>query len=291
MLAGKVDPNVRNLLDSVSPTSSSVPSSNPTNQLHKDNSEIIKSNANDDASGQPFIKSPIHYINTLDVFNELQNAGFSDSQARKIIALTEQHLSQNLSRVVLNCVPKIDLENENYLFEAASSELRVEVKNSREQQLNELRSSLNLLDRELNSVTDELNDLMITCKNESEVAMNDHKSDSALLQKQLNIKIRELENRINSQLISELKFSVESLRWSLTRRGIFCILLVAASVLLAVTGNKVLNNNANWEPEITNTSTRDEFIRDNDEFPKDNDEYVQYEEWHEPKKIDSIVKR
>ncbi|GMM34863.1 Put7 protein [Saccharomycopsis crataegensis] len=259
-------------------TGNSITSGN-TNDLIKneDSQPLINSETSlecdadmgsEEGSEAPF---PTHYIDTLEVYKELVSAGFTDLQSRRIIQITEQNLVSNLDCMIQKCAPKKDLENENYLFEAASSELSVEIKRSREQHLNKLRGGINILDRELNSVTDELNDLMISCKNECEVAINDHKSDNGLAQKQLNIKIREVENKINSRLISELKFSVENLRWSLTRRGIFCILSVAASVLLAVTGSKFLNQVEQEEViEVTNTSSRDDFVKDNDEFPKEN---------------------
>lgn len=231
---------------------------------------------------EDYVGHPVYFFDTLDVYKELVNAKFSHEQSVTIIELIQQNLNTSFDNFNQKFTPKIDLENENYLFEAASSELRVEMKRSREEQLDELRNRINILEREYNYVFDELNDSMIKCKNECEVALNDHKSDSTLLQKQLNIQIRELENRINSQLISELKFSVESLRWSLTRRGIFSILLVAASVLLAVTSSKIVSNSTP-QPQASKPPFNDEFVKDNDEFPKDNDEYVQYEEWHQPK--------
>lgn len=184
---------------------------------------------------------PTHYLDTLAVYKQLVSAGFSDVQARRIIEITEKNLGEQLEKVLQWYAPKSDLENENYLFHAASSELSVEVKRLRELHLNELRSNINMLDRELNLVTDELKELMVACKNDSEVAVNDHKLENALLDKQLKIQVRELENRINLELITEVKFGVESLRWSLTRRGIFCILAVAASVLITVTGSKVVS--------------------------------------------------
>lgn len=259
---------------------SSEPSKEDPSLLNE--SHIIRTNNGSEQIESDFFTE---YIDTLAVTNELLEAGFNEEQAKKIILIAGNNLSGNLERVIRKHVPKIDLENENYLFEAASSELRVAVKHSRQSHKNEIMNNLALLERELNAVTDELNERMIECKNDAEVAMNDHKTDNTLLQRQLKIKIRQVENRINSQLISELKFGIENLRWSLTRRGIFCILSVAASVLIVVTGNKILTQLEEAGTAIHNSPTKDEDVLDNDEFQKDpNEKFVQYEEWHSPKK-------
>ncbi|ODV60381.1 Put7p ASCRUDRAFT_28620, partial [Ascoidea rubescens DSM 1968] len=168
-------------------------------------------------------------LDTNEMFETLKSSGLTSDQSDIILNLIKSQIISNWKKKVDEFVPKTDLENEHYLFEAARAELRVEINSSRDSHLHELINGLNFLQRDSNLVHNELNQHYIKSKNKVVILVNNYKNENSLLQKEIKNLILDLATKINSKLISEFKFNAESLRWAFTRRGIFSILLVAVS--------------------------------------------------------------
>lgn len=171
------------------------------------------------------------FFDSFKVVQEFKRSGFSDKESVLLMKYTYHVLEEKLKWINLNYSPRVDLENEAYLFEAAHSELLFEVTNSREISLMDLTNAIIILKRSFNNLNDEtiaqikLNDDII--KMES----NQFKHENNLHQKSLNLKNSDLNSRILSDMVSGLKSEIETFRWQLTRAGILSITIMAILIM------------------------------------------------------------
>jgi hypothetical protein len=170
-------------------------------------------------------------LDTMKVFNELKDLGFSEGQSDVIMKLIKENLTINLNKLQNKNLTTMELENELYLFEAAQSELKVETQTSRESSLRNLEMDKYALERLLQVENDELNEYLIMSKNDSQVTINDQISENTLLQKKIKMKIQELDNKISTKINSEIKSETESLRWHTTRNGLLAVLVLVFSLM------------------------------------------------------------
>lgn len=165
------------------------------------------------------------YMDTYHVFTELTESGFTDSQADEIINLLIVQLNSKLSKLSTKYSQLYELENEEYLYESAQQELRVDFTRSRELHINELINSINIIEREFHILSDELNNQLIQMKNDTQVAISDQKSENTLLSKRIILRIQETNHKITTELNSAMRSEVESLRWHFSRWGLLTILI------------------------------------------------------------------
>lgn len=165
------------------------------------------------------------YLDTYSVFSKLKEAGFTDAQADSIIYLLIYQLNSKLSKLSTIYAQQYELESEQYLFESAQQEIRVDITRSREQHINELITLVNILERDFNIITDELNNDYLKLKNDSQVAINEQKSENTLNVKKLFLRIQETNHKITTELDSAIRSEIESLRWYLSRWGLITLLV------------------------------------------------------------------
>lgn len=165
------------------------------------------------------------YMDTYSVYQQLISAGFKPSQADEIINLLIVQLNSKLSKLSTKYSQVYELENERYLFESAQQELRVDITRSRELHINELINLINILERDFNIISDELNNDFIQMKNDSQVAMNDQNSENTLHAKKIRLRIQETNHKITTELNSAMRSEIESLRWHISRWGLMAILM------------------------------------------------------------------
>ncbi|KAK6457669.1 uncharacterized protein RJT20DRAFT_125480 [Scheffersomyces xylosifermentans] len=178
------------------------------------------------------------YLDTYEVYSELIAAGFTPSQADEILNLLIVQLNSKLSKLCTKYSQEYELENEKYLFESAQQELRVDVTRYREQQINELITLINILERDFSIISDELNNDFLQMKNDAQVAINDQKSENTLQSKRIILKIQETNHKITTELNSAMRSEIESLRWHLSRWGVIAILLSVFSACTAFYAQK-----------------------------------------------------
>ncbi|KAH3666575.1 hypothetical protein WICMUC_005644 [Wickerhamomyces mucosus] len=228
-----------------------------TDSKHVPSIQVDTTPAKDDINQENQIK---HYIDTLSVFNELKSLGFNDKQSDVILKLIKQNLNIQIDKLNSKMLTGLELENELYLFEAATSELRVEIQTSRENEFEILNNEKIQLGNYLNEESDELMKLLIVSKNDSQVSINDQISDNTLLQKKIKKLIQDLNNKISTNINSDIKSEIESLRWHTTRNGIMAVLVLVFSVMGGVSISKRINKEdlpqeiilRTIEPEDTN---------------------------------------
>ncbi|CDK26599.1 unnamed protein product [Kuraishia capsulata CBS 1993] len=170
-------------------------------------------------------------LDTYKIYSELKESGFSDEQADLILNMLIEALSEKLGWLENKFSPKVDLENESYLFHAAQSELLVEISKSRDSSMNELTNSSIQLKRLFNSLEDELAVQYNLNENAIKMDINQFKHENNLHNKQLNLKNHDLNSKITGEMISGIKSDVESLRWHITMAGIFAILVMVFSLV------------------------------------------------------------
>lgn len=174
----------------------------------------------------------------MQVFTELQSLGFTERQSDVILRLINTNLTTNLDKIQEKVLSTNELENELYLFEAAQSELRVEIKTARESDLRTLEIEKSTMENTINEELDTLNKLHLMSKNDSQVVINDQTSENTLLQKTLKKKIHELNNKISTDINGDIKSEIEGLRWHITRSGLMAVLVLVFAIMVGVNVSK-----------------------------------------------------
>lgn len=223
---------------------------------------------------QNYEDSLTHYIDTMSIYNELVKAGFTGRQSDVILRLINENLTQKLNKLNSKVLAKNDLENEVYLFEAAQSEMRFEVKHARELALKILENEKNQLDYQMKEESDELNKLMILSKNESQVMMNDQFSENTLLQKSLKKSIQNLNNKISTNINSDIKSDIESLRWQTTRSGLLAVLILVFLVMSGVSITARLNREEKLTEVVLHTISPEDSSTEEDDVENEADEAI-----------------
>ncbi|TID31015.1 hypothetical protein CANINC_000376 [Pichia inconspicua] len=192
----------------------------------------VKSQANNNVLGlEDEVIKLESFFDSYETVQRFRRCGFSDREAYLLMRYTYYKLEEKMQWLRENYSPKVDLENETYLFEAAHSELMFEVTNSREITLMNLTNEMIILKGGFNNLDDEtiaqikLNDDII------KMELNQFKHENNLHQKILNLKNSDLNSRIVSDMVSGLKSEIETFRWQLTRAGILSIMIMAVSIL------------------------------------------------------------
>lgn len=165
------------------------------------------------------------YLDTYEVYKLLIQADFTPKQSDEIIHYLILQINAKVLKLSTKYSQIYELENERYLFESAQQELRVDITRSREQHINELINLINILERDFNIISDELNNDFLQMKNDTQVTMNDQKSENTLHSKRINLRIQETNHKITTELNSAMRSEIESLRWHISRWGIMAILM------------------------------------------------------------------
>ncbi|ODV84284.1 hypothetical protein CANARDRAFT_183296, partial [[Candida] arabinofermentans NRRL YB-2248] len=200
----------------------------PNVNEEEDNSKYVRKIINADDVEEIRLES---FLDTEKTYKDLIAGGFTEDQSEVILSLISKNLENKLQWLNRSFVPTIDLENEEYLFDGAHSELLVEIKNNREVTITDLTNSSIILKRAFNSLHDETSSKIQLNDNSIKMNLNQFKHENNLHQKQLNLKNQDLINKIISELMSGLRSDIESFRWQLTRSGIMAIILMGIAIL------------------------------------------------------------
>ncbi|KAI3403658.2 hypothetical protein KGF56_003585 [Candida oxycetoniae] len=211
------------------------------------------------------------YLDTYSVFSKLKEAGFTDSQCDSIIQLLIFQLNSKLSKLSTIYAQNFELENEQYLFESAKQEIRVDITRSREQHINELITLVNILERDFHIISDELNNDCIMLKNDSQVAIHEEKSTNTLNVKKLFLRIQETNHKITTELDSAIRSEIESLRWYLSRWGLITLLVSLFLASLIFFSNKFKMEKAEAKKEFIPLVIREPSEYDEDDYHTDLD--------------------
>ncbi|KAH8695097.1 hypothetical protein BGW36DRAFT_428985 [Talaromyces proteolyticus] len=183
--------------------------------------------------GIPHLR-PAHYVHHFDTYTlvkDLQAGGFSEEQAITVMKAIRGILQDKLDLAEDTLTSKSDSENEEYLFEAACSELRSSLQASRNLEIERQRASRTQLQHDADILNLRLNQELTRLNDDLKGMRNDHKMTIREQQRSLDTGIQELNYRIAVSLASDGKSEAEGLRWVLTRRA---ALAIAFSALMAI---------------------------------------------------------
>ncbi|CAK9440293.1 uncharacterized protein LODBEIA_P43930 [Lodderomyces beijingensis] len=214
------------------------------------------------------------YIDTYTVYSKLRDAGFTETQCDSIIHLLIFQLNSKLSKLSTIYARQVELESEQYLFESAQQEIRVDITRSREQHINELITLVNILERDFNVITDELNNDYLQLQNDSKVAINDQKSENTLNVKKLFLRIQETNHKITTELNSAIRSEIESLRWYLSRWGLITLLVSLFLASLIFFSKKFKLEKEEAKKEFVPLVIREPSEYDEDDYHTDLDKSV-----------------
>ena len=121
----------------------------------------------------------------------------------------------------------------SYLFQAACSELRTEIQNSRKSANEKMRTERAMLQHEVDIMGQRLTQESLTLKDDLRGMFNDRKMTVRMEQRAMESAIQELNYKITVALNSDSKGEVEGLRWVLTRRAAMAIVSMASEFDIA----------------------------------------------------------
>lgn len=139
-------------------------------------------------------------------------------------------LADNLEMARRTLTSKSELENEQYLFKAACSELQQSLQVSRNAEIQRQRSSRTQLQHEVDILSQRMNQELMGLKDDLKGMFNDHKMMTREMMRSVDTAIQELNYKITISLNSDGKSEVESLRWILTRRAAMTVATSASRI-------------------------------------------------------------
>ncbi|RKF61847.1 putative moz protein represents a chromatin-associated acetyltransferase protein [Erysiphe neolycopersici] len=176
----------------------------------------------------------VHHFDTYTQVHRVQEGGFTLEQSITTMKAVRALLAMNLGVAKASLVSKSDVENQSYLFRAASSELKTEIQSMRCKNDEAMRRERTLLQHEVDILIQKLSQELLTLKEEIKGMFDDRKMSVRMDQRSMESKIQELNYKITVLLKSDTKSEVEVLRWVLTRRSVMGILFMAFMVLTSV---------------------------------------------------------
>ncbi|KAL6870024.1 hypothetical protein ACO1O0_001359 [Amphichorda felina] len=173
----------------------------------------------------------VHHFDSYSLVKELQDGGYSEAQAIEAMKGIRALLAQNLDVAQESLVSKSDVENETYLFNAACSELRQEIKNNRRLQDEQIRQQRTHLQHEVDILTQSLNQEVLTLNDNVRGMFNDRKMTVREEQKTADSAVQQINYKISTSLVSDSKSEIEGVRWILIRRSALGIFFMAMLTL------------------------------------------------------------
>ncbi|ODV90456.1 hypothetical protein CANCADRAFT_11554, partial [Tortispora caseinolytica NRRL Y-17796] len=162
-------------------------------------------------------------LDSFQLGEKIRHSGFTPAQAELIVQVMESNLNARLRQTFEEMLSKQELENEAYLFDAARSELYLEISSLRTTQFNEYRSQLARLRRQVENLALDIHESLQLMKSTVRMDTEDQKNANRADARVIEMKIQEINNRITTHITSELRSEIEALKWQSTRRGLFAI--------------------------------------------------------------------
>lgn len=174
-------------------------------------------------------------VDTMSTYHQLLTK-FTPGQSKAIMAtmlylLNEQFYTTYNDKFLRD----FEINKQDHLFNSLQSEIQYTITNTRDVEMNQHHLQLMRLKRDLDSIVDEINEMIIdqyekNCK----LDFHEHKNANTLLYKRINLNLNDCSNKITIQIISGIKSEIETLRWQTTRSGLLAVVILASSFLITV---------------------------------------------------------
>ncbi|KAJ5521222.1 hypothetical protein N7527_005337 [Penicillium freii] len=204
--------------------------------LHMPSPSVFLTPTGEPSSGdRPPHLSPGPYVHAFDTYSlvqDLSKGGYSQEQSTTIMKAVRAILQNNLSLARESLTSKSDVENEEYLFKAACSELQSSLQTARNSEIQHQRSSRTQLQHETDIISQRLSQELAGMKDDIKGMFNDHKMTTREQQRSIDTSVQELNYKITVSLNSDGKSEIEGLRWILTRRAALTIGICAFMIIV-----------------------------------------------------------
>ncbi|KAB8349643.1 hypothetical protein FH972_023662 [Carpinus fangiana] len=193
------------------------------------------------ADKPPHLQAPpyVHHFDTYTLVKHLQaDGGWSEAQSIEVMKAMRGLLTSNMDLARDGLVSKGDAEMESYLFRAACSELRTEIKQRRTTAHNQMGSQRTQLQHEVDILSQRIGQDSGTLKDELKGMFDDRKMAVRMERRMMENRIQELNYKITIALNSDMRSEVEGLRWVITRRVVLGLLAVIFMTLAALRFSK-----------------------------------------------------
>ncbi|TIA93390.1 hypothetical protein E3P99_00165 [Wallemia hederae] len=174
-----------------------------------------------------------HPFDTYKFVQTLQAHRFSRRISEIIMVATRTLLIQHALIARSSLMTREDLENSSYLFQAALTELRVELSIRGRADASALRSMTTALTREVDGLEQKMKEDIGGLKDDIELDMNNRKDETQSDGKAFEINVQSLNNRI-TVATGELRTEVERDKWDTTIRVVGVIFFEAVCIVAAV---------------------------------------------------------
>ncbi|CAG9972260.1 unnamed protein product, partial [Clonostachys byssicola] len=199
----------------------------------------------------------VHHFDTFSLVKQLHEGGYTQPQAIESMKGIRKLLAQNLSVAQESLVSKSDVENESYLFNAACSELGQEIKNNRRLQDEQVRQQRTHLQHEVDILQQSLNQEVSTLNDNIRGMFNDRKMAVRAEQTTAEGAIQQINYKISTSLVSDMKSEIEGVRWILIRRSATGIFFMAMLTLLSIRYATYLHSETQKEKQRRKKEERD----------------------------------
>ncbi|KAJ6264748.1 Mitochondrial Translation Optimization [Drechslerella dactyloides] len=238
------DTSALDAITSVDKTKDGTQSDMPKGQGDKGGSP--SSNPGSKAEGAARQKSPgelamsatlaklYHNFDSYAMVKQLETGGFTYGQSVGAMKAVRGLLAINLNKAKDAMMTKSMSENENYLFQAACSELKTETENARRTALEKTRMDRAQIQHDYEQLEQKLNEDLMNLKDEVSSLFNDRKLTTRQEQRAMEVKIQELNYKLTILLNGDMKSEIEALRWTTTRRGLIAIAIIAVLVVTLI---------------------------------------------------------
>ncbi|TIA75357.1 hypothetical protein E3P91_00485 [Wallemia ichthyophaga] len=174
-----------------------------------------------------------HPFDTYKFVTTLQAYAYSRRVSEIIMVATRTLLIQHALIARSSLMTREDLENSSYLFQAALTELRVELSIRGRADASALRSLTTALTREVDGLEQKMKEDVGGLKDDIELDMNNRKDETQSDGKAFEINVQSLNNRI-TVATGELRTEVERDKWDTTIRVVGVIFFEAVCIVAAV---------------------------------------------------------
>ena len=139
----------------------------------------------------PHLQAPpyVHHFDTWSLVQDLSKGGFTHEQTVTLMKAVRGILGDNMDLARRGLVSKSDVENETYLFQAACSELRTEVQNSRQSEMEKLRTQRAQLQHEVEILGQRMTQDISNMKDELKGMFDDRKMAARMEQRAMESKV------------------------------------------------------------------------------------------------------
>ncbi|KAI5284646.1 hypothetical protein KEM52_002807 [Ascosphaera acerosa] len=176
----------------------------------------------------------VPHLDTYGLVQSLQAGGLSEAQAEALLRAVRLSLARHVGTARAAAVSRSQIENEAYLFRAASEELRASVTAARAAEVEAARARRAALQHELDILAQRLAQEFAGLKDGLKEMFHERKSETRESQRAIDSAIQELNYQITVSLGSDGKSEVEGLRWTLTRRAALAIAISAFMSIIAL---------------------------------------------------------